>query len=92
MTMDPETDPEGWDRALTRYNGKPWPDLDFGDVVIVNESGPEEVRGQRGYILGWAPETDPPEVGVFLYEQQRMWQLDYAMVAPTGQRRPARRS
>jgi hypothetical protein len=89
--MDPDADPEAWDRALTRYDGKPWPDMDFGDVVEVNDKGPEEIRGERGYILGWAPESDPPEVGVFVYTQSRVWQLDYPMVSPTGEKHRARR-
>lgn len=84
--MDAETDPEAWERALTRYNGKPWPDLDFGDVVIVDETGPEEVRGARGYVIGWAPECDPPDVGVFVYAFERVWQLEYRMVKPAGAR------
>lgn len=86
MTMDPDSDPEAWERALTRYDGKPWPDLDFGDVVVVNENGPAEIRGQRGYILGWAPECDPPEVGVFVYAFRRVWQVGYAMVSPAEKR------
>jgi|GEM_PF-2106720 len=84
--MDPDADPEAWERALTRYDGKPWPDLDFGDVVLVNENGPETIRGERGYVLGWAPECDPPGIGVFLYAQERVWQLDYEMVKPDAAR------
>jgi len=78
------SDPE-WTRKRSAFDGKPWPDLDFGDVVLVNSNGPEDIRGARGYVLGWAPESDPPDVGVFIYGEERVWQLEYPMVTPTGE-------
>lgn len=69
---------------LTRYEGKPWPDMDFYDVVRLNCAAPEEVRGELGYIVGWGPESDPPGLGVFIYGIERVWSLDYEMASPMG--------
>lgn len=80
-----DIDDPAWTAKRTAFNGKPWPDLDFGAVIIVNENGPSEIRGARGYVLGWASESDLPDVGVFLYDQERVWQLDHTMVTPTGE-------
>ncbi len=68
----------------TRYDGKPWPNMDFHDVVRLNDAAPEEVRGKLGYILGWAPQSDPPGLGVFIYDVEQVWQLEWEMAGPMG--------
>lgn len=80
-----EADDPEWARKLSAFDGKPWPDLDFGDVVVIGETGPAEIRGERGYVLAWGPESDPPEVGIYVYRDERVWQLDYSMVIPSGE-------
>lgn len=74
-------------RKRTAHDGKPWPDLDFDDIVLINARAPEEVRGKTGYVIGWAPESDPPDAGIFVFELEEVWQLQPDMVERTGQKR-----
>jgi hypothetical protein len=80
--MEPDN-PE-WRAKLAKYDGKPWPDMDFHSVVRMTERAPEEVRGMLGYILGWAPESDPPGLGVWVYDLAEVWLIEADIVEPMG--------
>ena len=52
-----EADDPEWARKLSAFDGKPWPDLDFGDVVVIGENGPAEIRGDVAVLVGVAEDV-----------------------------------
>ncbi|AGK57547.1 hypothetical protein HYPDE_29358 [Hyphomicrobium denitrificans 1NES1] len=57
--------------------------LPFDVVVIASDFEDEDVRGKRGHIIG---EVTPTEVGVFVYDLERVWCLHPNDVRTTGGR------
>lgn len=53
----------------------------FEIVVVRDDYGDADARGARGYIIG-AVTSD--QIGVYLYDQQRVWCLHPDDVIPTG--------
>jgi len=53
------------------------------DIVTVNASfEDEEIRGRRGYVIG---EVQADQIGVFVYDIERVWCLHPNDVTATGE-------
>lgn len=53
------------------------------DIVTVNtDFEDEEIRGKRGYIIG---QVSGDDIGVFVYDIERVWCLVANDVTPTGE-------
>ena len=55
----------------------------FDVVVITSDFEDAEVRGKRGYVIGEVTEI---QIGVFVYDAERVWCLDPRDVKATGER------
>lgn len=55
----------------------------FDVVVITSDFEDAEVRGKRGYVVGEVTEI---QIGVFVYDAERVWCLDPRDVKATGER------
>lgn len=54
------------------------------DIVIINsEYADPEVAGKRGHVIGMVEGDD---IGVFVYDVQRVWCLKTTDVTPVGER------
>lgn len=55
----------------------------FDIVIIKSEYADREVAGRRGYVIGMVEGDD---IGVFVYDVERVWCLKMADVTPAGER------
>lgn len=55
----------------------------FDVVVITSDFEDVEVRGKRGYVIGEVTEI---QIGVFVYDLERVWCLNPRDVEATGER------
>lgn len=55
----------------------------FDVVVITSDFEDAEVRGKRGYVIGEVTEI---QIGVFVYDLERVWCLNPRDVKATGER------
>lgn len=54
------------------------------DVVVINGNvSDEEIRGRRGYIVG---QVTDDQIGVFVYDHERVWCLHPSCVNASGER------
>ncbi|PPC86669.1 MAG: hypothetical protein CTY31_13085 [Hyphomicrobium sp.] len=56
---------------------------EFDIVVIATDFEDAEVRGKRGHIIGQVCTDD---IGVFVYDIERVWCMSPRDVTPTGER------
>ena len=53
------------------------------DIVVINaDVEDEEIRGQQGYIIS---EVTTDQIGVFIYDLERVWCLHPSDVKATGE-------
>ena len=54
------------------------------DIVVINADYEDaEVAGKRGHVIGMVEGDD---IGVFVYDVQRVWCMKITDVTPTGER------
>lgn len=52
------------------------------DIVVVNQDvDDEDIRGLEGYVIG---EVSSEQIGIFVYERERVWCLHPSCVRATG--------
>jgi hypothetical protein len=54
----------------------------FDIVVIAADFDDAEVRNKRGYVIG---QVTPDQIGVFVYDEARVWCLHPRDVSATGE-------